>query len=131
MKEIARIPGAGSGWFPPARPWMQSSWVRSLPIGRAPELAEVEGRAQQGPLALDLGEPPQQELAKPQGLFQLPEDRLRRGHELAVVVLAPLSPHPPVAALAPRQARRRATARGGRQGAATAHAPGWPKPPDA
>ena len=66
LETIARIVGAKADMTPLPSPCAHSRRWR-LPIRRIPELAEIEGDAQQGPLALDLAEPAQQELPKSQG----------------------------------------------------------------
>src|SRR5712691_1734270 len=78
-----------------------------LPIRRAPELAEVEGGAHQGPLATDFANPSEQELAKASGLLDLPKDWLGGEHAQAVHGLPAKRPQASVHPLPPAQATRR------------------------
>src|SRR3990172_10467293 len=74
-----------------------------LPIGRAPELAEVEGGAHQGPLAPDLADPSEQELAKPPSVLDLSENRLGGEHPQAVHGVSAKRPQASVHPLPPGQ----------------------------
>src|SRR5271169_1832016 len=66
------------------------------------QLQQVVGGTQQGPFALHVGEPPQQELAKAARVFDEPEDRL---HRLLAQSIA--APPPPASQLPPHRCRAR------------------------